>query len=336
MRIHTPVLLMLFAGACAHAPASTETPAAATEAPAATTEVPVAAATTEVPAAATTAAPATHVQPVTTELPFMEPPAAPVPGWKLVKRGDTLMREGKHAEALALYKQALDAGNTLPDTAYSAACATALLGQKQEALGYLSRATELGFRDVDWMKQDTDLASLRGEPAFTALVQRIPTLPERFPGGNAELQQIFKADQADRMSPPSGPDGWKAISARDAQRLARVKELVAAGAPKVGADFLAAGFVFQHGGELEHYAMAREMGAEAARRGHPGGLWLAAAAWDRWLMMAGRPQRFGTQYHPDPKTRKPVIYPVDPSVTDKERERWGFPPLAEIPTAFPG
>jgi tetratricopeptide (TPR) repeat protein len=303
MRIHTPALLLLFAGACAHAPASTQAPAAATA-------------------------------PATAELPFMEPPAAPMPGWRDVKRADALFAEGKTAEALALYKEALAAGNTNANTAYSAACAAAVLGQKKEAMDHLTRAAEWGFRDVKWMQQDGDLASLRGEPAFAALVERIPTLPERYPGSNTELQRMFREDQADRSPPPATPEGWKAVSARDAQRRARVKELIAAGALKEGADFLAAGFIFQHGGTPEDYAMAREMGAEAARRGHPGGLWLAAAAWDRGLMHAGKPQRFGTQYSMDKQTQQMKLHPVDPAVTDEERARWGFPPLAEIPTAL--
>lgn len=311
MRTLLSAVLLLVASGCAHSQA---TPAP--EAPAASTPAAAPAATPPVAAA---------------ELPHMEPPSSPAPGWKLARRGNALMQEGKNAEALALYTQALDAGNVEPNTAYSAACAAALAGRKDEALRLLSLAAERGYRDVKWMRQDEDLASLRGEPAFTALAERMPTLPERFPGSNPEAQRLFEEDQADRSPPPADAEGWKRVSARDAQRRQRVTELLAAGALKTGADFLAAGFIFQHGGSMEAYARARELGAEAARRGHPGGLWLAAAAWDRWLMHAGKPQRFGTQYKFDPETKKPVLYTVDPAVTDAERERWGFPPLAEIP-----
>jgi tetratricopeptide (TPR) repeat protein len=269
------------------------------------------------------------------ELPFMEPPGKPMPGWQLVKRGDALMSEGKHAEALAAYQQAMKEGNTRDNTAYSAACALALLGRKKEALEQLSRAAEWGFRDVKWMQQDEDLASLRAEKGFAALVARIPTLPPKDAAANAELRKLFEADQADRSPGPATMEGWKEVSARDEQRRARVKELIAEGALEEGADFLAAGFIFQHGRTPEDFAMAREMGAEAARRGNPGGLWLAAAAWDRWLMNAGRPQRFGTQYKSDgPAAKEMKLYTVDPSVTDEERARWGFPPLAEIPTTL--
>ncbi|WP_241759021.1 TPR end-of-group domain-containing protein [Pyxidicoccus parkwayensis] len=308
MRIPTSALLLVLAGACAHAPASTES---------ATTP-----ATAETPAAKAPVA----------ELPFMEPPGKPMPGWRLVKRGDLLFSEGKHAEAVAAWQQAMKEGNTRDNTAYSAACALAVLGRKQEALEQLSRAAEWGFRNVSWMQQDENLASLRTEPGFTALVARIPTLPPKDAAANEELRKLFEADQADRSPPPATKEAWKVVSARDEQRRVRVKELLAAGALEDGADFLAAGFIFQHGRTPEDFAMAREMGAEAARRGNSGGLWLAAAAWDRWLMNAGQPQRFGTQYQGDMQTREMKLYPVDPKVTDEERALWGFPPLAEIPT----
>ncbi|NPC81121.1 hypothetical protein HPC49_23200, partial [Pyxidicoccus fallax] len=284
----------------------------------------------EAPATAAAAAPATAAA----ELPHMDPPAKPMPAWEVVKRADRLMGESKHAEALAAYKQALDAGNMGTRTAYSAACAAALLGQKQEALRLLALAEKHGFRNAKWMQQDEDLVSLRGEPAFTAMVQRLPTLPPPHAAQNAELQRLFDEDQADRSPPPSGPEGWKVVSERDAQRRARVKELMAQDALKNGGDHLAAAFIFQHGHAQEDFAMARQLGAEAAKRGHPVGMWIAAAAWDRWLMNAGKPQRFGTQYQFDPQTKQPKLYPVDPSVSDEERARWGFPPLAEIPTVM--
>ncbi|WP_426755030.1 TPR end-of-group domain-containing protein [Myxococcus sp. Y35] len=307
MRALIPSLVCLAVSACAHAPASTPEPSAA---------------------ASSQAAPSVEA----TDLPHMEPPASPMPGWQQVRKANDMLRSGtQRAEALALYEEALAAGNESPYAAYSAACAAALLGQKADALRLLSKAVDWGYRDVAWMKQDTDLVSLREDPAFLALVERMPTLPERYPRAHAELKRLFEEDQADRQGPLDGPDAWKKVAERDAQRRQRVKALMAEGALKEGADFLAAGFIFQHGNTQADYAMARQMGAEAAKRGHPMGLWLTAAAWDRWLMNANRPQRFGTQYQFDKEAKKMTLHPVDPSVTDEERARWGFPPLAEIP-----
>lgn len=268
-------------------------------------------------------------------LPFMEPPASPPPGTKSMRHADKLMKENAPEQALPLYQQAWDAGDHRESVAYSAACAAALTGRKSEALSWLERSVELGFRDAEWMKNDTDLASIHGEPAFTALLARIPTLPVavKNEGANSELVKIGEEDQLDRRGPhgPSTPEEWKVVTERDRQRRQRVSELLAAGAAKTGADFFSAAIVFQHGDTLEDYARARDLAAEAARKGHPAGLWLTAAAWDRWLMQAGKPQRFGTQYKLDDATKQMRLYPVDPTVTDEERERWGFPSLAEIP-----
>ncbi|WP_257451081.1 TPR end-of-group domain-containing protein [Archangium lipolyticum] len=300
MRSFAPCLLLL-AVACAHSPAPSSTPAG-----------------TESSAAAT--------------LPDLEPPSTPPPGWLQVHRADALMKQHKPAEALPLYRQAWEAGNREDGTAYSAACAAALQGQKDEAMTWLTRSVEGGFRDTEWMKQDEDLSSLRELPAFTALVDRIATLPASAQeDANPEMKRLMDEDQADRRGASlSNPEQFKQIAERDRQRRQRVGELLDAGAAKTGADFFAAALVFQHGNALEDYARARELAAEAARRGHPHALWLTAAAWDRWLMRAGKPQRFGTQYRPDPATKQMRLYPVDPAVTDAERARWGFPPLAEL------
>jgi len=270
-------------------------------------------------------------------LPHMEPPASPPPGTKLVRRAEKLMEEKAPEQALPLYQQAWDAGGRRKNVAYGAACAAALLGRKGEAMTWLERSVELGFRDVEWMKQDTDLTSLHGEQAFTALVARIPTLPPppEDEGSHPELMRLGAEDQMDRGHGGSaGRKDWAWVSERDRQRRQRVRELLDAGAVKTGADFFTAALIFQHGETLEDFARARELAAEAARKGHPVGLWLTAATWDRWLMQAGQPQRFGTQYKFDEATKKMRLYPVDPSVTDAERERWGFPPLAEIPQSM--
>jgi len=55
---------------------------------------------------------------------------------------------------------------------YNLACALARLGKTQEALAALEMAALKGFDDPGHMRQDDDLASLRGEPRFARCVQR--------------------------------------------------------------------------------------------------------------------------------------------------------------------
>jgi hypothetical protein len=66
----------------------------------------------------------------------------------------------------------------------------------------------------------------------------------------------------------------------------------------------------------------------AARNGIPQrARWLTAAAYDRWLMYQGKPQKYGTQYVHDGVRHR--LWDVDPTTTDAERAAWKVPPLAE-------
>jgi serine/threonine protein kinase/Flp pilus assembly protein TadD len=52
---------------------------------------------------------------------------------------------------------------------YNAACTLCLMQQKSDAMDALSKAWRAGFRDVDWVRGDPDLAILHGEPEFEKL-----------------------------------------------------------------------------------------------------------------------------------------------------------------------
>ena len=55
---------------------------------------------------------------------------------------------------------------------YNLACVAALRGDRRQALDWLARAVDHGLKDADHMAKDDDLKSLRGDPAFEALVAR--------------------------------------------------------------------------------------------------------------------------------------------------------------------
>ncbi len=140
---------------------------------------------------------------------------------------------------------------------------------------------------------------------------------------NAELRGIYQADQADRQGEDLGPD----VAERDWARRRRVEALLAAGEAQDGPDFYHAAMVFQHGSGPEDFRRAHELALRAAELGHRPGRWLAAAAYDRWLMNQGRPQKYGTQY--TSAGDRWVLHEVDPETTDAERAEWDVPPLAE-------
>ena len=101
-----------------------------------------------------------------------------------------LARDPNHAEALALlgeayakrgeYAKGLDADLRLSRLSpendvvqYNLACSYALNGQKEDALEALVRAVELGYRDLDHLRNDRDLAILKSEPRYSALLERL-------------------------------------------------------------------------------------------------------------------------------------------------------------------
>ena len=56
---------------------------------------------------------------------------------------------------------------------YNVACNLATLGETDKALDYLEQAAKQGTVSAAWMRNDEDLASLRGEARYSALLDRL-------------------------------------------------------------------------------------------------------------------------------------------------------------------
>ena len=119
------------------------------------------------------------------------------------------------------------------------------------------------------------------------------------------------------------------MSARDDRaRLQHVLSLLDRHALRTPADYHHAAVILHHSNVREYYHLAFEMARRATDAGHAAARWWAAAALDRWLMRAGLPQKFGTQYrHVGPSFE---LWMVDPNTTDDERAAWDVAPLAEL------
>src|SRR4030095_12227253 len=87
---------------------------------------------------------------------------------------------GPYAQAEASLREALEKDRRLfgpshPNTLsvlYNLGCMSALSGRPAAALDWLGQAVQAGWSRGDQLAQDEDLESLRGNPAFTALVAR--------------------------------------------------------------------------------------------------------------------------------------------------------------------
>jgi len=57
--------------------------------------------------------------------------------------------------------------------AYNSGCMHSLLGKKQEAMASLRKAARLGFRDIEHLRNDPDLESVRAEQEYLEIVATI-------------------------------------------------------------------------------------------------------------------------------------------------------------------
>jgi tetratricopeptide (TPR) repeat protein len=60
-----------------------------------------------------------------------------------------------------------------PGIAYNIACAEARAGRPDEALAWIERAVEMGYRNVDALASDSDFETLRSRPEFEAICGRL-------------------------------------------------------------------------------------------------------------------------------------------------------------------
>jgi hypothetical protein len=145
------------------------------------------------------------------------------------------------------------------------------------------------------------------------------------------LAALYTEDRREHGAvPPVGTAEYQALRERDRARRAGAGAALAALRARGGAsldNLFHAAWLFNHGEHPVEARRAHELAREAAARGHAGARWLAAAAYDRWCMYEGRPQKYGTQFVPDGTRYR--LWDVDPVTTDADRAACDVPPLAE-------
>lgn len=139
-----------------------------------------------------------------------------------------------------------------------------------------------------------------------------------------EMKKIFEADEKDREVDFDKLDQATrgAINARDVERRAATRKLLAEGRLHTGEDYREAAFVFQHGNKPEDYLLGHTLATIAASRGDILGLWISAATLDRYLHSIEKPQIFGTQLAPQEPFDRELI-------SDALRRQLNVPPLAQ-------
>lgn len=141
------------------------------------------------------------------------------------------------------------------------------------------------------------------------------------PAINPRIKVLFDEDQDARQgdwSKFTSKDIEKMIKG-DASRLKEARTIVSQGKVSAGKDFEMLAFIFQHAMTFEDYATAHELAICAVIRGEISATWIAGASYDRMMVSASYPQRFGTQFR---STGDKITFDtIDISMTnDRERK----------------
>jgi len=126
--------------------------------------------------------------------------------WRILQQKiDRLFESGSRddlevARVLLLKQYAMKPSSSV--SIYNLACVEALLGNSQDALGYLSKAILAGWNDVEHMEKDTDLDSLRELEEYKALVASIK---EQRSAHEPVQQQDYFTVQSQPIQPESIP-----------------------------------------------------------------------------------------------------------------------------------
>jgi hypothetical protein len=93
-----------------------------------------------------------------------------------VQLSNALYQAREYRKAIAAYQKVAELGAGYPwDPPYNIACCYALMGEKEQALKWLERALNLGFRDLRHAQTDEDFASIRNDPKYRDLVALVDT-----------------------------------------------------------------------------------------------------------------------------------------------------------------
>jgi hypothetical protein len=148
---------------------------------------------------------------------------------------------------------------------------------------------------------------------------------------NLRLEELYAADQADREKVYSSAEEVDALKQRDHDRRREVLDMMKLGNVNTSNDLYRAAVIFLHGAEPKEFLTAHRLAVMASINGHRPSRWLAAASLDRFLMSAGFPQTYGTQFeHSEDENRYQLRLPIDDTtVLHFEKRFFGVPPVVE-------
>jgi hypothetical protein len=236
-------------------------------------------------------------------------------------------KEWKRCAELWLAVAATTKGEAMAAPLYDAACCQAQGGDLDGAFATLDRAIATGLNDPA-IQNDADLAPLRADPRWPALLARVAELRAKSEAAVADpaLRETLLAMERDDQAAREADESTDSVDARTTDAL---KVIVAKhgwpGKSLVGKDGAhAAWLIVQHSRDFAFQKRCLEMLEIAVAQGEAQAVEHAYLA-DRVAVNASKPQRWGTQFD---KSNKP--YPIeDAAHVDERRKAIGLSTLAE-------
>jgi hypothetical protein len=150
----------------------------------------------------------------------------------------------------------------------------------------------------------------------------------------------MQEDQASRLDPN------KKVTRTDDDRIKLVLEMIAKGTVQTPEDKFNAALVLQHtplefcekrlvSKSAYNYLLAHYLANESYDGGYKSARMLIAVTIDRYLGFTEGRQKYGTQRLINQATGKEELIPIDRSVPDSERAKYGVEPLAQLLKQWP-
>lgn len=92
---------------------------------------------------------------------------------QLIAQARTHYAKKDYTASVAAFQQAIAQGASHRDVLYDAACVLALHGNREDALAMAERAAAAGLRGRVMIENDTDMASLAGDPRWIAVLKQV-------------------------------------------------------------------------------------------------------------------------------------------------------------------
>lgn len=260
---------------------------------------------------------------------------------EFVMQAKELYHAKKYQESYKVWDKAFNVHTGFASDYYDAACASALAGKTAIAFNYLEQAVKNGWEDINWMKKDSDLASLRESKKWSAFFLNIPKMKAAYLNSlnidlKEKLESLRMQDQTIRLILPdvekrfgreSKEYTWfrKELMLRnDSIVLNKTVDVIEQygwlGINDVGE--LAnqtLWLIIQHA-PLDIQKKYLPLLEKSVNEGQSKG-WYLAFLQDRILMREGEKQIYGTQSLWDKERKKNVIWPIADYKTVNQRRK---------------